>query len=285
MIYTDSLQWTAKVSSSFDPSTEWFSFMSYKLADWTGKVGPNIANLITGVPEWQASGHNFTNTSNVYLQLELVPDDTRAGFVQPRMGIYWRSTNSTYFYAYAVGEYGEDASRDSYGTLGTSKVSSFGSQSSYFTSTYFNRGYPLHVAYCDTPGKEWFAWHDTRSQTIGNSGVLTRTTPAPGLDPGLGLGWAFISLNVQSCLGRYNTNATNNGYITRNEARPDSSIYPWIEQKPFVYSSSSFPVGTYNDIAECNLSLQHLSTVEAQDGRVYLVWGDFNTLIDVTGEF
>lgn len=295
-VYFDHINYTNRISPSFDPSNEWFPFLYYKLQDWCTKIGTNKAEVITGVPEWTAATEGWDNVSTTYLQLALYPDDIRDG---SRTSTYyttmtWYQQTTSYFYVNAE-KISKTANRNStYGYLPLTGSASIGSSYRHLYGSNLTRGYQLAVMYGDTPGKEFFAMSDSqRSTTMGFTHVLTKVTPRPGLPAGHGAGWATFTNDDVFVWGTDDQNSNGHPlsgwqhqYASEGAGslgHRTSSYYPYLYTRPPLVSYSGYWLATADNIAYAHYPRQELSIIQTPDNKQWLHWKN-GVHIDVTGE-
>ncbi|QNJ26000.1 hypothetical protein SynSYN20_01673 [Synechococcus sp. SYN20] len=289
----DYLNYRNSISNAFDPSTEWFSFLAVKLADWAGKVGPNKMELLTGVQQWQESGYDWGSTSsNLSIQLAFKMDDERDGsFSQPYWSsLRWMAGNNWYFYCFAE-KINKNSSRDTYGKFFTTDSDQLGSSYQHFYGPNVTQGYQLAVCYSDTPGKEFFAISDSQSSSsiFGLNCVIAKTEPRPGLTPGHNQGWAVFSGNNAFTWGlnqfseRYSPLSGGVdpwGSVGSGGTNPD---IPYLKIDPPVYSYTNNWVANSKTVSYSNVAGKSLNVVQIPDGRQFMTWRN-GLVIDVTGE-
>lgn len=295
MIYFDSIRYTAKVTNVFDPTTEFVSFLSTKLTDWCNKMSGTKAEVVTGIPQWQAlSSPPNSSTANCSIQLALYMDDERAGFNRDFYNLFtWDTNNGTprNWLEKIPKTNGRDSSGRLLSTGGYQLQVATGS-SSTFSATNLNRGHQLAVAYCDTPGKEFFAIYDSNIRsTFGYSCVISKVTPRPGLTAGHNQGWAVLqstqALTWSGPTITFQNSPFQPGFGDWGGGGPigdsNNDTAPWFMVNPPIGSPTDYWVATGENLARCTKVNGFLSIYEIEDGRQFMYWYN-GILVDVTGE-
>ena len=297
-VYFDHMNYTAKISPDFDPAVEWYSFMYYKLLDWTTKIGFSKAQVLTGVPEWQAATEGWDNNSTVHLQLILNSDDVRDGsFTSNYYTCFdWYHQSTSYFYAYAQRVQKDRARNSTYGHIDADNNYQLYRPYRPLYGTNVTRGYKLAVMYCDTPDREWFAISDsqfTNGGTYGFNMVIAKVQPRPGLQPGHGTGWALFSgtsampfgtqiqADTTHPLSGVEENWTNYGDGAWGGNM--SSAHPYLFTSPPLMSLAGFWLATAPNFGYSNTPGEELSIIQTADNKQWLHWKN-GLHIDVTGE-
>ena len=295
-VYFDHINYTNRVSSSFDPANEWFSFLYYKLLDWTSKIGTTKAEVLTGVPEWTAGTEAWNNNSTIYLQLALYADDVRDGSYTSQywQGLTWEHQSTSYLYV-KNDTILKSATRSSrYGYLPSSYANNIRSEYRHLYGTNLTRGYQLAVCYGDTPGKEFFAISDSQESTgHGINGVIAKVTPRPGMPAGHGTGWASFN-STNAFVWSRDVQQSGVDPLSGTELQYTSTGYGGFGHKstansPYLYrniplvSVGGYWVATAENIAHAIYPRRELSIVQTPDAKQYLHWKG-GVHIDVTGE-
>ena len=198
------------ISTDVDPATDVLVFLSYALTDWCSKVGSDKAVVVTGHKQWETLP-SITPTSTISLQLLLRGDGYRSGQSpwSPNM-LMWSATSGRNGYTQL-----SSGLKGSYDTANpddwtqwerdTSLYNSFRVKTDNISLGSSGYMYPTNgvtddpevswAIYSDTPGKEWFSFHNPFDEdgTDGHTFLVRRYVPLGTAPTGSrDLGWVFV---------------------------------------------------------------------------------------------
>ena len=307
---------TALCSSSFDPTSELFPWLSVKLQDWCNKVGPDYAEMVTTYQDLQASQEAQNgNWSDLYetcaIQVMLKGPDHRNGRLAalgtfPSMTVSFARSSNDYFYFYLSDRIlksasGPDPSPDpaewprvnqgyvAYNSTNFGYNSNVFGIRDVFEPQDFNKPKPSYVLYSDTPGSRFFAWN---LMMVGSwmTAYIMEMDPQYTNCPDCDLGWFMAKAIGQSTdiipLFRYQDTlryqrTTQPGHFpSYNIGSNDFDNGTLMDQAVFRDRFGDY-VGTATGSLHCKTTyFDPLWTYEFQ-GRRYMAWSQ-DVLLPVT---
>lgn len=215
------------ISENVDPSTDVLVHLSYALTDWCNKVGDTMAVVVTGHEQWETIS-SLTGTPKISLQLLLRGDGYRNGQSSWSPNILtWEGQNrvgSVQISSGIDGSY-DSTDPDDWTLWGRrNSANSFAVNVQDSTLGYGQYIYPTGgvssdpevswAIYSDTPGKEWFSFHNPFDDggTYGGTFLIRRYNPISTAPTGeRDLGWVFLfpgSLHSYKAIYNYNYSDT-----------------------------------------------------------------------------